>query len=405
MADDGFVLPSITTTVSNKCLNFSRLPPYENCLFLSGPAQTTISLNSSTCAFNQDVWISVEIAFLAFICVVGSFGNLMVIAAVVFCSSLRTIPNILIVVLAVIDLINTALLLPFFILTLTRCTWPYEPWSCQLLGYLTLFCLGMSVYTVGLIAGNRYMNITKPRHIYLQRCSPAGVGLAFSICLLLAVIAILVPPQLGIGQVGFNLQIRHCSVMYNNRRDWLYPCCLFTFCVCVVAVVIPVFYFLTFRVVYQSRRKICISQVIAELKMSPANKKQDSRDKTCRTFSREELRLTIKMVLIFVVFLVCWMPYCVTVLFDYDQEIPGAVHRVANLGIWTGSCINPYLYAGMVKGFRDKFKQIIYGVDGQQPITGCCYRLLSIPTKKDSQKRNTISTSAFTSCVSATEVD
>ena len=367
----------------------------------NGSLQANSSFITFPAGLEWNPWITVEMIYLTIICLAGSIGNILVIAAVVLQTSLRTTPNIFIVILAIIDLINTAILIPFFILSLHNLAWPYHPGSCKFLAYLTILCLGMSVVTLGLIAGYRYVNIARTKQTYLNRCSSANVVAVFCICLIIVIPAVLIPPNFGFGSVGFNKQIRHCSLVYEDYQDWLYPFCLFICCVFVVAAVIPTFYFLTFCAVYKSNRKVRMSNFTAfQIENSAQGK---SKIQTLqRPFSREEFRLTTKLVLIFTVFLVCWMPYGITVLLDSDRNIPSEVHRVTNLGVWTGSCINPYLYAWMIKSFRITYKRIFCGCD-PQCTTSCCCRSKSRSVRDGPQKVSSISKSlTFAYCVSAT---
>ena len=343
--------------------------------------------------FEWDPWITVEIGYLCFICTAGTFGNLMVIAAVILYPSLRTVPNILIVLLAVIDFINTSILVPFFILSLHNRRWPYRPESCAFLAYLTILCLGMSVTTLGLIAGNRYVNIAHSKLVYYNRCKPTFVGLAVGMCLLIELPAVVIPPHIGFGQVGFNWKIRHCSLVYDTHNDWLYPFGLFVSCVFVVAAIIPIFYCLTFRAVHKSSRKVGISRTI-----TGNNLAKNSNLNLNRHFSREDFRLTSKLALIFTMYLACWMPYCITVLLDSEGDIPAVIHRVTNLGVWTMSCVNPYLYAWMIRSFRVSYRRILYC--DHQCAVNCC------KTKPDSNEfeqdvSNISRHFQFVSCVSS----
>lgn len=306
---------------------------------------------------NLNGWVIVEMIYLGVLCVVGTLGNLLVILAVLTTPSLRQRPNFFIVVLAICDLVTSAVSIPFYILTLGYGDWPFHDSWCVFLAYVTLWSLGWSVTTLALIAGNRYLSITRPKYRYNKLCNNLSLAISSSGQLMLGMVMIMLPPFLGVGSLGFNPVLGHCSYVYDNFTDWIYVLVLFLSGVISTAMVLPCYYAMTFYIVRRSRLNISNSR---QRSLSSSNLNQGApRDRTRFAISRDEIRLTKKLVLLFVVFLFCWLPYSIVVFLDSDLSVSVPAQRITNLLLWSNSGINPFLYAWMMQRFRLAYKRLL----------------------------------------------
>lgn len=305
-----------------------------------------------------DGWVIVEIVYLCLLFVCGTIGNLLVILAVMTTPSLRQRSNFFIVILAICDLVTSTICVPFYALTLGYGEWPFGDFWCVFLAYVTLWSLGWSVTTLALIAGNRYLSITRPRYNYNRLCNNFSILVSTLGQILLGLVFIMLPPFVEVGTVGFNPILGHCTYVYYNFKDWIYVLVLFLSGVVSTTLVLPSYYAMTFYIVRRSRLNIASVQQ-RSLSSSNLDKRPVARSTTRFAISRDEVRLTRKLVLLFVLFLFCWLPYSMVVFLDSDMSVSIPAQRVTNLLLWSNSGINPFLYAWMMRRFRLAYKRLI----------------------------------------------
>ena len=299
-----------------------------------------------------------ESIFLIFVSILGTFGNILVIAAVLSTPTLRTRGNIFIIFLAITDLITTAILAPFFIFTLLNGGWPYADIYCDILGYAALICLSLSVMSLGLIAITRYVAVTRPKHVFQKQCNACVIIVAFSVLATLNCLIVILPEFADFGDVGYNSDLGHCSMLCETERDWWYCSTLFLAGVVTTMTITPAYYALTLWVVRKSRITVHAINRNSERNHSAIKGVAPKAGNRAPTLSREEIRLTKKLMLLFLIFFVCWCPFSIVVLSDKNGIVPTPLHRFTNLFIWVNSCLNPFLYAWMMRSFRNAYKSV-----------------------------------------------
>nr|XP_054749667.1 G-protein coupled receptor 84-like [Lytechinus pictus] len=299
-----------------------------------------------------------EATFLVLVSILGTFGNILVIAAVLSTPTLRTRGNVFIIFLAITDLITTAFLAPFFIFTLLKGGWPYAEIYCDILGYAALICLSLSVMSLGLIAITRYVAVTRPKHVFQKQCNTCVIIIAFGVLATLNCLIVILPELAQFGSVGYNSDLGHCSMLCSEDRDWWYCATLFLGGVVTTMTITPAYYALTLWVVRKSR--ITVAAINRNSERHHANVKGNVPQAANRapTLSREEIRLTKKLMLLFLIFFICWFPYSIVIFTDRNGIVPTPLHRFTNLFVWVNSCLNPYLYAWMMRSFRNAYKSV-----------------------------------------------
>ena len=75
---------------------------------------------------------------------------------------------------------------------------------------------------------------------------------------------------------------------------------------------------------------------------------------------REEIRLAVSLIIVVVVFVVCWLPYCVSMLLSifHSGQVPREFHMFTIIIGYANSCCNPIIYGVMNKRFKVGFKRI-----------------------------------------------
>ena len=77
---------------------------------------------------------------------------------------LRTSTNLYIISLAISDIINAVIVMPFIVGVLITGEWPFGEAVCDFHAFFNLFSVYVSPTTMGLTAFNRYVRIVKPQH-------------------------------------------------------------------------------------------------------------------------------------------------------------------------------------------------------------------------------------------------
>ncbi|PIK43764.1 putative alpha-1A adrenergic receptor-like [Apostichopus japonicus] len=91
----------------------------------------------------------------------GVFGNALVIFSVYVSRKLRKAINVFVVNLAIADLVTCLGIVSNIIALLSRNGWPFANWICAVSATTLMTCLGVSLYTLGVISINRFVLITK----------------------------------------------------------------------------------------------------------------------------------------------------------------------------------------------------------------------------------------------------
>ncbi|XP_073323801.1 G-protein coupled receptor 84-like [Pagrus major] len=108
--------------------------------------------------------------------IIGTVGNLMTILAFVINPHLRTRFNVLIVNLALADLLYCTILQPGLVDSYLHLRWRTGQLCCRILGLLLLLFNSVSIITLCLIAGGRYLMVAK-RAVFDRVFSDLGLSL------------------------------------------------------------------------------------------------------------------------------------------------------------------------------------------------------------------------------------
>ena len=92
---------------------------------------------------------------------------------------------------------------------------------------------------------------------------------------------------------------------------------------------------------------------------------------------REENRFTITLIVVIIVFVICWLPYCISMLLSIfcKNQVPRAFHMFTLIFGYANSCFNPIIYGLMNKRFAEGFKNFY-----------CCFKktALRMPVQSSS---------------------
>ena len=122
----------------------------------------------------------------------------------------RTVTNAFVVNLSVADLV-TSLLIPWnALILLSHEVHPIADWGCAVAAGVLFTCVGCSLFTLASIAVNRLLLITRP--IGASRAlSPVFTGIWIAATWVLSFLFNIVPPLVGIGELGTSQKYRVCA--------------------------------------------------------------------------------------------------------------------------------------------------------------------------------------------------
>ncbi|XP_042247195.1 trace amine-associated receptor 1-like [Thunnus albacares] len=249
--------------------------------------------------------------FLGLLCVVTICGNLLVIISVIYFRQLHIPTNYLILSLAVADLLVGVLVFPFSMMfTVTSC-WYYE----------------------GLLY--RYYAVCQPLS-YKSKINDRVIGI-------MIFVSWSVSALIGIGIIiaGFN--------QGKCEESCIIDALISTTLACIFSFYVPVIIML------------CIYLKIFLVAQRQARSIQST--KSGATVSKMERKATNTLAIVMGVFILCWTPYFLCIIFQpvtYDLT-PIAVIETLNWLTLSNSMLNPFIYAFFYSWFRSAFRMIISG--------------------------------------------
>ncbi|CAH1249273.1 MTNR1A [Branchiostoma lanceolatum] len=273
----------------------------------------------------------------------GTFGNCLIIGAVYATPSLRSVSNIFIVNLAVADLMVSSVVDTFNIVGVIDQNFLRDhPVVCELVGFVCVtscICSLMSVSNIGI---NRLLFVVKPH----WHASVYTVPKTLMIVAAMWVYSFLfdLPLLLGWGQHSYDIKTMGCT--YDRTHTFSYTLFLVIAGIALPLVVVVGCYSKIFYHVHQSKVRVAVHL---------ANPKGNMNN----NLNYEEIRLIKTLLAVCVAFYVCWLPYAVVVLADFNDHWPRAVHFLAIVMAHGSSSINCLVYGFMNKKFKTAFRKLL----------------------------------------------
>uniref|UniRef100_A0A3P8T323 Trace amine associated receptor 1 n=1 Tax=Amphiprion percula TaxID=161767 RepID=A0A3P8T323_AMPPE len=282
--------------------------------------------------------------FLGSLSVVTICGNLLVIISIIYFKQLHNPTNYLILSLAVADLLVGVLVFPFsMVFTVTSC-WYYEGLFCKVRGSFDVTLSTSSILNLCCISIDRYYAVCQP----LSYRSKMNSRVVIVMILVSWGVAALI--GIGIIVAGFN--------QGKCEDSCLIDALISTTLACIFSFYIPVIIMLS---IYLKIFLVAQKQV---------NSIQNT-IKSGECVSKMERKATKTLATVMGVFLLCWTPYFLCIIFQpltYDVT-PIAVIETLNWLTLSNSMLNPFIYAFFYSWFRSAFRMIISGKIFQNDIT------------------------------------
>ncbi|XP_034017797.1 trace amine-associated receptor 1-like [Thalassophryne amazonica] len=273
--------------------------------------------------------------FLGLLCVVTICGNFLIIISIVYFKQLHTPTNYLILSLAVADLHVGVVVFPFSIaFTVTSC-WYHDDMFCTIRGSVDVTLSTASILNLCCISVDRYYAVCHPltyRSKIHNRVIVLMILVSWSVSALTGI---------GIVIAGFN--------QGKCQDRCLIDALILTTLACIFSFYIPVIVML------------CIYLKIFLVAQKQANTIHST--KTRATVSKMEKKATKTLAIVLGVFILCWTPFFVCIIFHplTHEFTPVPVIETLNWLALSNSMLNPFIYAFFYSWFRSAFKIIISG--------------------------------------------
>lgn len=307
---------------------------------------TTLEMNYTLFHDAPSAYVVPVIFFVIFL--VGTVGNGTLIYIVARNKDMRSTPNIFIVSLATGDLLLVLASVPFTATYYSFNWWPYGLAICKLNEFLQSLSLGVSVFTLTALSGDRYVAIVYPMSLH-KSSSPVRTfvitgciwALALGLATLDGVAANLEPARVHAGDV--------CTAEPFRWPGWYLSFrVIFRFVVyfALPLVTIATFYLLMAHMLILSSRQM-------------PGEGQAARQMKAR---RKVARIVLSFVLVFVV---CWLPRHVYVFwyqFDpADYNLFWHIFKITGFCMsFINSCLNPVALYFLSAQFRAYFNSYLF---------------------------------------------
>lgn len=281
-----------------------------------------------------------------FLCIVGSFGNLVTVLAIQFSSLRNNVNSILIGSLSVGGFLYCVLILPLQAVIYHMQTPTIKPEFCQAAGGIRYTLVGVIMANLGVIALYRYLNVvhlTIYHKLSNRRPLMTTILLAWTVPLLFTL-----GPSLGVwGSYCFQPAVLACTfdnhpgVDQSNRittvtAGFIVPCMFIVFCYARIGCV-----------AYGSSKRV--------------NQWRSNASQT------KALRLSAMMLCIFAIFFLGTFPYFIVNV--YDRQFAQPVHHIWTTGLgWLSYCLNPVVYTVMDNNFRTAYRRFLVGDCEKSPL-------------------------------------
>ncbi|XP_071502695.1 alpha-1D adrenergic receptor-like [Diadema antillarum] len=295
----------------------------------------------------------------------GTFGNILVLASVALSRQLRTSTNIFVVGLAVTDLLNCLLLIVQVLSLLNVSESDSFGVVCTVAAIGLYIFLGISVATLALIAVDRFFMITKTREEYMAVYTKRNI--AIMMVTLYGAISMVTLAFAMSGVATFGRYEGICAHATGESYSFLGGAWLLLSLIAIVTSYVRIY-----AHVRNHLRKLTAASKQHSLPDpgvagTASQEESDQTKEACSTlkmakpagFAKRqrdiESKITVNMLVIIVLFFLCVSPSIFTLVLPGDQEQSAIIIAIITLN----SGLNPLVYAWKHPIFRHAFKCIL----------------------------------------------
>ncbi|XP_026862339.1 somatostatin receptor type 5-like [Electrophorus electricus] len=270
--------------------------------------------------------------------VLGLMGNTLAIFVVLRYAKMKTVTNMYILNLAVADELYI-LGLPFITTHNVLSYWPFGTFLCRVVMWADTISQFTSTFCLTVMSIDRYMAVVHPiRSAKWRRPSIAKV----INCMVWTLACILALPVIIYSDVQPDLNT--CNMSWPEPRNvWsaafiLYTTILGFFCPLLV---------------------ICICYLLIVIKVKSAGARAGLTNRR-----RSERKVTRMVVIIVVMFVLCWLPFFILNIVNLiiilpENSLISGVYYLTVILTYVNSCANPVLYGFLSDNFKQSFRKVL----------------------------------------------
>ncbi|XP_022082096.1 high-affinity lysophosphatidic acid receptor-like [Acanthaster planci] len=320
---------------------------------------TTVPL--TTPAYQQRLPVGAIVvltALMVLMIVISALGNSIVCLIVYQKPAMRSAINLLLANLAFADIMVALLCMPFALVTLVAGDWLLGPAMCQITAFLYLFFVMEATFILATISVDRYFIIVRRKDKLNPHRAKILIGLSW---LTSAVVAF--PPLVGWARFGYVPGHVQCQFKPPaSPADTAYIFCLYLAVFYVPCAAMSFSYLFILNTV--RRNSLRIQNHPESLSISQASKlgltslPRPSRVNVDMSF---KTRAFTTILLLFIVFIVCWAPSAVSVyveLFSASSQINPVGKAFILWLTYLNSAFNPIIYCWRIKKFREACREL-----------------------------------------------
>lgn len=278
--------------------------------------------------------------------IIGGLGNLITILALLKCPKMRGHATTAFVLsLCVSDLLFCSFSLPLTAVRYFQEAWTLGETLCKLFPVIFYGNVAVSLLSMVGITLNRYILIAC-HGLYSKIYKPAYIILQLILVWAIAFFMML-PPLLGIwGQCGLDEGTFSCTILEKDGKSikkflfligFLIPC-----------LVIIVSYSCIYWTVKRQKQKLKAHRCLKTKESAITAHRQ-----------REDNRLTMMMLTIFICFIICFLPLMLVNVIDSHNTSHPWLHIFASVMAWASCVINPFIYAASNRNYRVAYYKVL----------------------------------------------
>ena len=291
--------------------------------------------------------VALESTSLIILNVVSLLGNTTICLAVYRNKQLRTITNLYIIALAICDLTSAVIVMPSSSVVLVKGEWIFGDVFCNLQGFFVVMNIYASPCLMMLTAINRYVRICRTgiyNKLFSKRKSMLWIFAVYATVTAYIVTQVLVGNQ----KIQFVSGYAVCSTTHLGETAKLIHYSIIVPAFVVGPIILTtICYYKVFRCIRRHSKDFATS-----LRTGSS---------AALSISRRELRVSISLFVVVIVFAFCWIPLWILALLFRFQLVDSLSRHVTlfiMFLVFISSTVNPFIYAGMNTSFRREFSRI-----------------------------------------------
>lgn len=284
--------------------------------------------------------VALESALAIFFMFLTLCGNLTVCAAISRNKILRTVPNFLLVNLAIADIFSAMISFPLFVSVLVNGAWIFHQAVCQFQAFQSYASYSCSLLTLSVTSITRYYATVHPvKHRANFKVKTVSLIIAI---IWVASLLFASAPFLGWGRYEFAPLYALC--IHNHDFSSAYNTFLFFFLV-VNSTIIVTCYSKIFRAMKTRQRRVHLLFA------------QGSSSRQVELINRQEVKLTNTVFIVICLFVLCYLPTIILgVLMYTGAKVRRFACMLSSFSVGFTSVVNPIVYWVRSRAFRDALR-------------------------------------------------